>query len=113
MLGITDHTVAVYLLVAVAAIALGTRYSAPGAMRVFVFASLFSLFFAMGLLVGHGVAPFPGLWILVACLFTDWTRMYGDWKALLLFTLAPMVVQWVVVTGVSFTVFWLWKRRAA
>lgn len=113
MLEINEFNVSVYVIVATAMIVLGTKFSRPGAMRVVSFATLFSLFFSMGLLVGHGAMPFPGLWILGSCLFTNLcTKMYGDMNSTLLLTLAPMFVQWLIILAVSFAVHYAYVRTA-
>lgn len=111
MLNTNVMSVSIYLIIAVLVIFIGTKYSTTGARRVFVFATLFSLFFAMGLLVGHGIMPFPGLWILGSCWYTNsCTDMYGDTKILLLFTVAPMLLQWIIILAISFLVYFFYKR---
>lgn len=111
MFNIDGFSVTIYLIVAVVVIALGTKLSQPSHARVFVFATLLSVFFSMGLLVGHGALPFPGLWILVSCWYTDsCSKMYGDTKSLFLLTLVPMVVQWIIVLVASFGLYYLAKR---
>ncbi len=113
MFSINELNVSIYLIVAVVVILLGTKFSVPGATRVFVFATLFSIFFAMGLVVGHGAMPFPGLWILGSCWYkTDLcSKMYGDsvW-GLLLLTAIPMFVQWLIVLAISFAAHTVYKR---
>jgi hypothetical protein len=111
MLEINEFNIAVYVIVATAVITLGTKYSQPGAGRVFSFATLFSLFFSLGLLVGHGVLPFPGLWILGSCLLTNLcSKMYGDLNSTLLLTLAPMFVQWLIILAISFAAHYVYVR---
>jgi hypothetical protein len=111
MLSINELNVSIYFIAAVAVIFLGTKFSTPGATRVFAFATLFSIFFSMGLMVGHGAIPFPGLWILGSCWYTDsCSRMYGDTQSLLLLTLVPMLVQWMIILTISFIAHYMYKR---
>lgn len=111
MPSINELNVNIYLLAAVAVIFLGTKFSTPGAARVFTFATLFSVFFSMGLLGGHGVMPFPGIWILSSCWYADsCSEMYDGTSGLFLFTLLPMLVQWMIVLAVSFVTYYVYKR---
>lgn len=111
MLNIDEVSVIIYFIVALVVIGFGTKLSQPGPVRVFVFATLLSVFFSMGLLVGHGALPFPGLWILGSCWHTDsCSRMYGDAKGLFLFVLGPMFVQWIIVLLASFGLYYVAKR---
>jgi hypothetical protein len=56
------------------------------------------VFFSMGLIVGHGVMPFSGLWILGSCWYADsCTKMYGGMEGVLYFILIPMLMQWVII----------------
>jgi len=111
MLNINGLSVIIYLFVAVIVIAFGTKISRPGSARVFVFATLFSVFFSMGLVVGHGIAPLPGLLLIGYCGFTDLcTRMYGSSGGVLFYTLLPMLVQWGIILMISFGLSYLAKR---
>ena len=98
-------SLSIYAIVAITVITLGTWFSRPGSMRAIVFATLFTLFFGLGILIGHGIMPFPGLWILVSCLNARCIKAMGGLDTLLLLTLAPMVMQWVIVLAISFAVF--------
>lgn len=94
-----------YLAIAVLVIALGVRLSKPGPTRVFVFATLFSLFFAVGFVAGHGLLPVPGLPIMTLCLFSDCSEFYGNSRQMLRMTALPMAVQWLMVLGLSYLIF--------
>ena len=102
---LTTTNLIIYALVAITVITLGTWFSRPGTMRAIVFASLFTLFFGFGILIGHGILPLPGLWLLASCLNSDCNERLGGIGNLLLLTLAPMVMQWVIVLAVSFAIF--------
>jgi len=105
MINYTATNLAIYLLIGVTVIGLGTWFSRPGTLRAIVFASLFTLFFGLGVLIGHGILPFPGLWILVFCLNSECIDRVGGTGNLLLLTLAPMTMQWVIVLALSFAIF--------
>ena len=94
----------IYALIAVTSITLGTWFSRPGTMRAIVFASLFTLFFGLGVLIGHGIVPFPGLWLIASCL-SNGCEQLGGIGNLLLLTLAPMTMQWVIMLALSFAIF--------
>lgn len=111
MLEINELHVTLYIIVAVAIIFLGTKFSMPGAERVFAFATLFSLFFSMGIIVGHGVIPFPGLWILGSYWYKEsCSKMYGDTSYLMYFTLIPMFVQWLIILAISFATYYVFSQ---
>ena len=111
MLNIHTPDVIIYLIVALAVIAIGTRLSRPGSVRIFVFTSLFSVFFSMGIVAGHGIGVFPGVWLIGYCWHADLcSRMYGSTGGLLFYTLLPMFVQWVLILAISFALFYLIKR---
>lgn len=111
MLNNVDLMLIAYLLVAAVTIYFGIKISRPGYMRAFVFATLFSVFFSMGIFFGHGVGVFPGILLLGACILTDeCSRIYGNTSAMLLYTLVPMLVQWAIILIVSFGLSYLAKR---
>lgn len=111
MLDSIEFIIGIYLFVAATVIYFGTKFSRPGYMRTFVFATLLSVFFAMGVIVGHGVGVFPGFLLLGSCLLTeDCTSMYGSTRVMLMYTLVPMLIQWAIVLIISFSVSFLAKQ---
>ncbi|MCF6256644.1 MAG: hypothetical protein L3K25_10185 [Gammaproteobacteria bacterium] len=111
MLNINGLSVIIYLIVAVAVIAFGTKVSRPGSTRIFVFAALFSVFFSMGIVVDHGIGTFPGFWLIGYCWYTDTcSKMFGSTGGLLFYTLLPMFVQWAIILMIFFGLFHLAKR---
>jgi hypothetical protein len=99
-----------YSILAALIIYYGVSRSTPGATRVFAFASLFSLFFGLGLIVGHGALPAPALLILISCPFTHCVSdLYGDARTMALLTIVPVILQWPVVLAISFGTYGLLK----
>lgn len=100
-----------YVIVGAIAIAVAVRKTEPGPKRVFVFATVFSLFFSLGLAVGHGIMPYPGLLLAGICVFQDCGKMYGSPSAALLLVGLPMIVQWLIVLAISFGIYRLAMKR--
>lgn len=105
------YFVPLYVAVGIAATAFAVNKTDPGPWRVFVFATVFSVFFSLGLAVGHGVMPYPALLLLGRCVFDSCGQSYGSLSTLLLFVLLPAVVQWLLMLAISFGIYRLAMRR--
>jgi hypothetical protein len=87
---------ALYLAVAITAFIYVGRWYPSGPWRPVARASVIAVFFSMGLFVGHGVAPAPALVVFLFYLFSPPEGMPKQW---ILWLLAAVLVQWLILVA--------------